>query len=226
MTNLLREHLIRLSMSLTKMLNSISTNTAPETHLALAFTWTSSHWPQLFESDRPTNSLSTEWSICHSCVFQRQGQCHKLCTGRGSWHHLLFPYPPKLLSCHRRAWNLSGMICPQWSHIGCHQSPPYFPCAPVQIPGGSVPRSCQAQKWHWLACSPPSLPFFPFVKTGYVSLSNVALYVDHELHNVFISVILQGVTFVFLRIVDIFLQQMKGESLSNFLFFFASPVSW
>ncbi|RMC14370.1 hypothetical protein DUI87_09465 [Hirundo rustica rustica] len=43
LADLLREHLIPLSVSLTKALNNISSSTDPEKHLSLAFTWTSSH---------------------------------------------------------------------------------------------------------------------------------------------------------------------------------------
>lgn len=64
----LREHLIHCPCS-AKELNSISTSTDSEKHLSLAFTWTSSHCPQLSECDHPANSLSTECSICQICVF-------------------------------------------------------------------------------------------------------------------------------------------------------------
>lgn len=43
-----------------------------------------------------------------------------------------------------------------------------YPCALVQLPGGSAPLSHWALWWDWQVCSYPDTPFFPFLEKGVV----------------------------------------------------------
>lgn len=69
-------------------------------------------------------------------------------------------------ACRRRPPNLSGVICPYWSRVGCHHSAPHFTCVFAKLPGGFVSVTFLTWGWGWKSCSFLCLPYFSFWRWG------------------------------------------------------------